>query len=460
MMKKLTKLTALLAVAALLFGAVGCSDDDDDDIAVTGVTLDKERLDIKVGGTEKLTATVTPADATDKDVTWSSENDDIATVDKDGIVTGVRVGNTTITVTTVDGDKTAVCEVAVTNDAGQGGNQGGGGNTGGNGGDNNPGNEGDDSDNPGDNEGENPDDDPGDNGGEDEESVLVASITVTADKTELKAGEKATFKAVCKGADDAEPSNDGVTWSAKIGDAPAADVITADGVFTAPVHADEDKTYTITATAKDGSGTTGTAEITVKKLEPLEVNAAATYTEYFDGKANIYSNSTLSGIFEGGALATDKEGKDKTYVFTSGVKWVPGTGGKIEKKEQVIGDYTSKYRLALDKTTNNASLIVPVQGACTVVLGFQNNDKSRGFTVESTTATISNENVTHCSEDQTNGTVSVSGGNTLTYEVTGKSNNELISFDVDTADTLTIEATDGASGGTVYFFFIDVKEAN
>ena len=121
MMKKLAKLTALFAVAALLFGAVGCSDDDDDDIAVTGVTLDKERLDIKVGGTEKFTATVTPADATDKDVTWSSENDDITTVDKDGIVTGVAVGNTTITVTTKDGNKEAVCEVTVTDDNNSGG---------------------------------------------------------------------------------------------------------------------------------------------------------------------------------------------------------------------------------------------------------------------------------------------------------------------------------------------------
>ena len=132
--------------------------------------------------------------------------------------------------------------------------------------------EGDKSD---DNEGEEPGDQTNpsnpDEEEEDKEPVLVASITVTADKTELEAGEQATFKAVCKGADGAVPSNGEVTWSAKIGDAPAANVITATGVFTAPVHTDEDKTYTITATAKDESGTTGTMAITVKMQEPPTV---------------------------------------------------------------------------------------------------------------------------------------------------------------------------------------------
>ena len=113
MMKKLAKLTALLAVAALLFGAVGCSDDDDDDIAVTGVTLDKETASIKVDEKVTLTATVAPADATNKTVTWSSSDESKATV-KDGVVTGVAAGTATITVTTEDGSKTAVCEVTVT----------------------------------------------------------------------------------------------------------------------------------------------------------------------------------------------------------------------------------------------------------------------------------------------------------------------------------------------------------
>ena len=109
MMKKLAKLTTLLAAAALLFGAVGCSDDDDDDIAVTGVTLDQKTASIKVGENVTLTATVAPADATNKTVTWSSSDESKATV-KDGVVTGTAM----ITVTTEDGSRTAACEVTVT----------------------------------------------------------------------------------------------------------------------------------------------------------------------------------------------------------------------------------------------------------------------------------------------------------------------------------------------------------
>ena len=189
---------------------------------------------------------------------------------------------------------------------------------------------------------------------------------------------------------------------------------------------------------------------------PIVVETKDTYTEYFDGEANIYNGATFSGIFAGGAVGTDSDGKTKTYEFASGVKWVLGTGGKIEANTTAFNTYTAKYRLALDKTGNNGALTVPVKGAATVTFGFQNNNNGRGFTVTSKTAAISNENVQHCSSDQTNGTVSASG-NTLTYEVTGKSNNELISFDVDGADTLTIEATDGTSSGSVYIFFIDVK---
>ena len=156
--------------------------------------------------------------------------------------------------------------------------------------------EGDKSD---DNEGEEPGDQTNpsnpDEEEEDKESVLVASITVTADKTELEAGEKATFTAVCKGADNAEPSNGEVTWSAKIGDAAAANVITAAGIFTAPVHTDADKTYTITATAKDGSGTTGTMAITVKKQEPPTVgeNLEVDFTTGFEAATVCAAGSTV-----------------------------------------------------------------------------------------------------------------------------------------------------------------------
>ena len=80
---------------------------------MTGVTLNKSTLTLKVGASETLTATIAPADATNKNVTWKSSDAAVATVDANGKVTGVKAGTATITVTTEDGGKTATCAVTV-----------------------------------------------------------------------------------------------------------------------------------------------------------------------------------------------------------------------------------------------------------------------------------------------------------------------------------------------------------
>ena len=89
-------------------------------VPVTGVSLNKTSMTLSVGGTETLTATVAPDDATNKKVTWSSSNTDVATVGDDGKVTAVAHGTATITVTTEDGSKTATCSVTVITGAGFG----------------------------------------------------------------------------------------------------------------------------------------------------------------------------------------------------------------------------------------------------------------------------------------------------------------------------------------------------
>lgn len=76
------------------------------------VTLNTDRLDLEVGAEGILTATVYPPTAGNRDVTWSSSNDAVATV-VDGRVTAVGLGEATITVTTVDGGHTATCVVNV-----------------------------------------------------------------------------------------------------------------------------------------------------------------------------------------------------------------------------------------------------------------------------------------------------------------------------------------------------------
>lgn len=83
-------------------------------VAVTELSLDNTTLDLKVGETKNLIATVTPKDATDKTVTWNSSDDKIATVDSTGKVTAVVAGSAIITATTSGGEKVAKCELNVT----------------------------------------------------------------------------------------------------------------------------------------------------------------------------------------------------------------------------------------------------------------------------------------------------------------------------------------------------------
>ena len=105
-------------------------------VPVSGVALNKTSTSISVGNSEKLTATVEPNDATNKNVTWTSSDTSVATVAPDGTVTAVKAGTATITATAEgDNSKFATCTVTVTGGTtpSQPSNPGGstGGNTGG-----------------------------------------------------------------------------------------------------------------------------------------------------------------------------------------------------------------------------------------------------------------------------------------------------------------------------------------
>lgn len=82
-------------------------------IGVTGVSLTPTEITLDAGSSQTLTATVTPANATNKNVTWSSDNEAVATVDQHGTVIARNGGQAIITVTTADGSKTATCTVNV-----------------------------------------------------------------------------------------------------------------------------------------------------------------------------------------------------------------------------------------------------------------------------------------------------------------------------------------------------------
>ena len=81
-------------------------------VHVTRVALNPSSLSLQVGQSQELTVEITPENATEKTVTWSSSNNEVATI-SNGTVSAIKPGSITITATTVDGNNTAECAVTV-----------------------------------------------------------------------------------------------------------------------------------------------------------------------------------------------------------------------------------------------------------------------------------------------------------------------------------------------------------
>lgn len=111
-MKKLStslSISVILAVLTLGF-VIGCTPPDDPVVPVSSVSLSQTTAALEVGGTISLSATVSPSNATDKEVSWSSSNTSVATV-SNGVVKAVGEGSANITASA--GGKSAVCQVTV-----------------------------------------------------------------------------------------------------------------------------------------------------------------------------------------------------------------------------------------------------------------------------------------------------------------------------------------------------------
>lgn len=99
--------SACLVTSIELYGSASSETVD-----VTGVSLNKTSATLDIGGSVDLIATIAPSNATNKNLTWSSSNEAVATVNN-GSVTAVSSGNAVITVKTEDGNKTATCAITV-----------------------------------------------------------------------------------------------------------------------------------------------------------------------------------------------------------------------------------------------------------------------------------------------------------------------------------------------------------
>ncbi len=104
---------ALTAAASLDSSKTAAYDVEVTGVLVQGVTIEPKTLVLSIGQTGDLDAVVSPADAYDKSVQWSSDNHSVATVDMNGVVTAHATGSATITVTTVDGGFTDTAQITV-----------------------------------------------------------------------------------------------------------------------------------------------------------------------------------------------------------------------------------------------------------------------------------------------------------------------------------------------------------
>ena len=102
----------VLFALLLCVGVVMVSCEEIQPIAVTSVSLNSTSMELVEGTTQTLVATVSPSNAENQKVIWSSSNSSVASV-TDGVVTAIKVGTATITVKTDDGAKTATCNITV-----------------------------------------------------------------------------------------------------------------------------------------------------------------------------------------------------------------------------------------------------------------------------------------------------------------------------------------------------------
>jgi hypothetical protein len=115
MKTKIRIFNLLTSLFATVFLMTSC----ENDVAVTGIDLDKITAEVMVGSNLSLTVVFTPADATNRNITWKSSDTDVATV-TNGVVTGVALGTATITATSDEKNTlTAVCEVTIIPSNGQ-----------------------------------------------------------------------------------------------------------------------------------------------------------------------------------------------------------------------------------------------------------------------------------------------------------------------------------------------------
>ena len=104
---------AMIVLGGSMIATSSCKKEKNQVIEVTGIELGESSVEMTVGTSHKLTATVLPENATEKGVVWESKDESVATVDQEGLVSAVKEGSTQIIVSTANGNFSAYCSVTV-----------------------------------------------------------------------------------------------------------------------------------------------------------------------------------------------------------------------------------------------------------------------------------------------------------------------------------------------------------
>ena len=232
-------LSFILAVSLL-----GCKDDEPTIVPVDSVSISKTTVTLMEGDSETLSATVSPSNATNPSISWSSSRTDVATVDGEGKVTAVKAGSATITVITTDGSKTAACEVTV-----------------------------------------------------EPRPIKVSGISVDKNTLELVEGEEATLTATVEPADATDKS---FSWASS-----DSQIATVDD--NGKVKALKEGTATITATTTDGGKTASCVVAIEAKPIPVSKGAYKHVVIIgVDGGGAFFRNTStprMDAIFKNGAVS-------------------------------------------------------------------------------------------------------------------------------------------------------------
>ena len=240
---------------------------------VTSVTLNKNELTIEKSFTAQLTATVAPDDADNLGLTWTSDNEEVATVDENGLVTAVSAGEANITAVAVDGSGvTATCKVTVT-------------------------------------------------------PKLVTSVTLDESELTIKKSFTAQLAATVA-PDDADDL--GLIWTS---DNEEVATVDENGLVTAVGEG----TATITATANDGSGVAASCVVTVT---------------FIDGIADVETSKVTVLAANGRITVSGKEQDDTVSVYDT-------VGRLLYRGESDVIDVPRKAMYIVTVSGKNYKIIVP-----------------------------------------------------------------------------------------------------